>query len=92
MSDITSTPAPSAMLVITNGTIIDGTGGDPVPDGMLVIQGDRITAVGAGTDFGIYREAAVIDAQGKTILPGIIDSHVHNAADAVVRRRLLTGG
>jgi imidazolonepropionase-like amidohydrolase len=92
MSDITSTSAPSAMLVITNGTIIDGTGADPVPDGMLLIQGDRITAVGSRTDFGIYPEAAVIDAQGKTILPGIIDSHVHSAADAGVRRQLLTDG
>jgi imidazolonepropionase-like amidohydrolase len=84
--------APSAMLVITNATIIDGTGADPVPDGMLVIQGDRITAVGSRTDFGPRPEAAVIDAQGRTILPGIIDSHVHSAADAGVRRQLLTGG
>ena len=74
------------------GTIIDGTGANPIPDGIVAIQGDLIAEVGPRTDFNISKEAEVINAQGKTVLSGIIDSHVHTAADPGVRRELLVGG
>jgi imidazolonepropionase-like amidohydrolase len=79
-------------LVLTHGTVIDGTGSDPIPDGVVVIQGDRIVAVGPALDFAASSAATVIDAGGRTILPGIIDSHVHSTADAAVRREFLTEG
>jgi imidazolonepropionase-like amidohydrolase len=63
-------------LVITNGTLIDGRGRDPLV-GSLVIEGGRITALGRSDRVTIPREATVIDALGGSILPGLIDCHVH---------------
>jgi imidazolonepropionase-like amidohydrolase len=69
--------AVSGNLIITNGTVIDGTGADPIADGMVVIAGDRITAVGTEDDFILPPDAKRIDAQGGAILPGFINAHVH---------------
>jgi imidazolonepropionase-like amidohydrolase len=63
-------------LAITNGTIIDGRGGDPLM-GTIVIEGERITALGHQDQVTIPRDATVIDARGGSILPGLIDCHVH---------------
>jgi imidazolonepropionase-like amidohydrolase len=79
-------------LVITNGTVIDGTGADPIENGIVVIEGDRITFVGSGEGFSIPRGAQVIDAHGGTVLPGFIDSHVHTTSDPTLRREFLIGG
>ena len=62
-------------LAITGATLIDGSGRDPVENATVVIAGERITAAGAGVT--VPRGARVIDAQGHTVLPGIIDCHVH---------------
>jgi imidazolonepropionase-like amidohydrolase len=79
-------------LVIRNGTLIDGTGADPVADGIVVIAGERIVAAGREADIAIPSEAQVIDAQGGTILPGLIDSHVHDTWSPEVRREFLELG
>jgi len=63
-------------LAITNGIIIDGRGGDPQM-GTIVIEEERITAIGGQDQVNIPREATVIDAMGGSILPGLIDCHVH---------------
>jgi imidazolonepropionase-like amidohydrolase len=63
-------------LAITNGTIIDGRGGEPLM-GTLVIEGERITALGRQDQVAIPHDATVIDAMGGSILPGLIDCHVH---------------
>lgn len=63
-------------LAITNGTIIDGRGGEPLI-GTLVIEGERIAEIGRRDEVAIPRHATVIDAMGGTILPGLIDCHVH---------------
>jgi len=76
---------PADALVIENGTVIDGTGAAPIPDGMLVIQGERIMAVGHAADFAIPSTAQRVSAGGGTILPGIINAHVHGASSASVR-------
>lgn len=60
---------------IVNATIIDGTGRDPVARGTVVVENDRITGVGAGIE--PPRDAEVIDAGGATVMPGMIDCHVH---------------
>src|SRR5258708_5319363 len=64
------------MLAITNGVIIDGRGGDPLM-GTILIEGERITALGRQDQVTIPRDATVIDAMGGSILPGLIDSHIH---------------
>ncbi len=65
-------------LLIRNGTLIDGSGCDPVPKTLVVVEGNRITHV--GPDSPIRPESpddTVIDATGKFILPGLIDAHCH---------------
>src|SRR6516165_8331141 len=66
-------------LLIKNGTLIDGSGCDPVPKTLVVVEGNRITHVGPA-DSPIRLESpddTVIDATGKFILPGLIDAHCH---------------
>ncbi|MDQ6644936.1 MAG: amidohydrolase family protein [Chloroflexota bacterium] len=65
------------MLAITNGTIIDGLGGDPRTGMTLLVENERITALGRQREVAIPRGAQVIDAMGGSILPGLIDTHVH---------------
>lgn len=63
-------------LVIQGGRLIDGNGGKPIDNATVVIEGNRVTRVAAGkVDFP--KEARTIDAGGKTVLPGLIDNHVH---------------
>jgi imidazolonepropionase-like amidohydrolase len=85
-----STPTPQPVspgaLVIANGTVIDGTGAAPIADGVVVIEGDRIASVGRAAGYAIPSDVATIDAKGGTILPGIINAHVHGASNAAVRR------
>ncbi len=91
--DSTATPIPVEVLVIANGLIIDGTGADSIPNGMVVIRGDRILAVGDRSVASIIPPTArVIDVGGKTIMPGIINAHVHYSYDPATRRRFLVDG
>lgn len=76
-------------LAITNATLIDGTGVDPVRNATLVLEGDRIQRIGAGIE--PPREAGVIDAGGRTLMPGLIDAHVHfMSRPASMQERALT--
>src|SRR6266849_9784735 len=65
------------MLAITNGTIIDGRGGDPLTGMTLLIENERIIALDRQDQVTIPRGTTVIDALGGSILPGLIDTHVH---------------
>ena len=75
--------ADGATTVVTGGRLIDGTGAPPVDDATVVIRGDRIAAVGPAGCVQVPRDPGVrtIDARGKTVLPGLIDSHVHFTGD-----------
>ncbi|MBI4523485.1 MAG: amidohydrolase family protein [Deltaproteobacteria bacterium] len=64
-------------LVIKGGRLIDGNGAQPVDNSTIVIEGNQIRRVASGKDIPFPKEARVIDAAGKTILPGLIDNHVH---------------
>ncbi|GAC1618300.1 MAG: amidohydrolase family protein [Ktedonobacteraceae bacterium] len=65
------------MLAITNATLIDGTGRDPYNNGTVLIDGERISEVGPARNVHIRRDTTIIDAQGASVLPGLIDTHVH---------------
>jgi imidazolonepropionase-like amidohydrolase len=67
----------SMLTVLRGGTLIDGTGREPVPDCAIVVEDDRIGAVGPQPEVMWPPSARVIDATGKTILPGFIDAHAH---------------
>lgn len=66
---------PPRRLAVRAGRLIDGTGGAPVRDAVILIEGDRITAVGPG--LAIPPGAEVIDLSRSTVLPGLIDVHTH---------------
>jgi imidazolonepropionase-like amidohydrolase len=63
-------------LVIQGGRLIDGNGGKPIENATVVIEKNRITRVAEGR-VSFPKESRVIDATGKTLLPGLIDNHVH---------------
>ena len=70
-------------LILKNAMLIDGTGRDPVPGASVVIEGERIKDVLQGPIGSIPQGAAVIDCRHQTLLPGLIDAHVHiGAVDA----------
>jgi imidazolonepropionase-like amidohydrolase len=66
----------AAPIVIHGGRLIDGTGGKPIENATVVIEGNRITRVATGA-VEIAKEARRVDATGKTVMPGLIDNHVH---------------
>ncbi|HMD64888.1 MAG TPA: amidohydrolase family protein [Stellaceae bacterium] len=71
--------ANSPRLLIKSGTLIDGSGRDPIANTFSIVEGNRITRVGPA-DGSIRLETpddTVIDAAGKFILPGLIDAHCH---------------
>lgn len=70
------TPKP-ALLAIVGGTVIDGTGKEPLPNSVILIEGNKIKAVGPAAQVKIPKEAQKIEATGKFILPGFIDCHIH---------------
>ena len=74
-------PSKSTAIAIVGADLIDGRGGPLVSDSMVVIEGDRITAVGERKWMRVPAGAEIVDAKGLTILPGLIDSHFHIDGD-----------
>lgn len=66
--------------LIRGGVLIDGTGADPVEDGAVLVEGDTILEVGSASAISAGR-ADVIDAKGRTLMPGMIDTHIHIGSD-----------
>jgi imidazolonepropionase-like amidohydrolase len=62
-------------ICLSGGTLIDGTGAEPKPHTTIVIEGSKIDEVSSET--GLKRDGQVFDVSGKTVMPGIIDTHVH---------------
>lgn len=78
-------------IVIKNGQVIDGKGGAPIKNGVLAIKGNAIVFVGAESEYQATGDETILDAQGGTILPGFIDTHVHMMLEyAPVQQRLET--
>jgi imidazolonepropionase-like amidohydrolase len=68
------------MDVLIGATLIDGTGAPPVPDAVVVIDGERIAAAGSRASTSWPAGARVIELDGLTLLPGLIDTHDHLAS------------
>ena len=68
---------PNATVAVVGGFLIDGFGGPPRPNAIVLIDGDKIVAVGDEGRLAIPAGAEVIDANGYTVMPGLIDTHVH---------------
>ena len=67
--------------VVLHGTLIDGTGTPPLADSAVVVRGDRVQAVGQASRVAVPEGAEVIDASGKTVMPGLIEGHAHVSGD-----------
>src|ERR1700737_3547875 len=72
--------------------LIDGTGRDPVMDAVAVWEAERLTAVGPRSSVRIPPGARVLEGDNLTLLPGLMDLHVHLGAQAGITfsRNLMT--
>ncbi|MEQ8304271.1 MAG: amidohydrolase family protein [Cyclobacteriaceae bacterium] len=62
---------------LVGGTLIDGFGGDPLRNSIIIIEGERIREVGRVGELAIPADAEVISTEGMSVLPGLWDMHVH---------------
>jgi imidazolonepropionase-like amidohydrolase len=74
-SPIAAQPQPLKALV--GGTLIDGFGGKPIRNSVIIIEGERIKAVGQVGVFPVPANAEIISTEGMSVLPGLWDMHVH---------------
>ena len=73
----TLTRKPAGPLAIVNANLFDSASGQSRPESTVVIEGERIVAVGAADQIRIPANAERIDARGRALLPGLWDMHVH---------------
>src|SRR4051794_41738960 len=72
-----SAQSPPARVAIIGATLVDGNGGAPLRDAVLVVEGARIAQVGPRGAVTIPTGAEQVDARGRWIVPGFIDTNVH---------------
>lgn len=78
-------------IAFVGGTLIDGTGKGPLHDSVVTVEGDVLRAAGRRGEVQISPGAEIVDVSGKTIIPGLIDCHVHISwTTSNLRKRLLT--
>ncbi|HET6266899.1 MAG TPA: amidohydrolase family protein [Acidobacteriota bacterium] len=66
---------------LVGGTLIDGYAGKPIQNSVILIEGDRIKAVGQVGALEVPKDAEVISTEGMSVLPGLWDMHVHLMID-----------
>ena len=69
--------AGTGLTAYLDATIIDGTSGPPIADGVLLVRDGRIEHVGSADEVEIPAGAERVDLGGKFVIPGLIDTHVH---------------
>jgi imidazolonepropionase-like amidohydrolase len=76
---LAQTPAPrgTALKALVGGTLIDGYGGRPIRNSVVLVEGERISAVGTVATLPVPRGVEVISTEGMSVLPGLWDMHVH---------------
>ncbi len=80
----------SVTTAITGGQMVTGLSEEPIANGTVLIEGNCIRAAGPADKVALPRDAVIIDAAGHTVLPGLIDCHVHSTYRARdVRQHLL---
>jgi imidazolonepropionase-like amidohydrolase len=74
-------PDAQQVIAIVGATLVDGRGGTPIVDAVVVVRGEKIISAGKRGAVSIPAGADVVDAKGLTLLPGLIDSHFHIDGD-----------
>ena len=69
--------AQPSRIAIVGGTVIDGNGGPPIRDAVVLLDGPKIAAIGPRATVAIPPGAQAVDAQGRWIVPGLFDTNVH---------------
>ena len=64
-------------MALVGGRILDGFGGPAIENGVVLIAGDRIIAVGAQNEVDVPAGIEIVSTEGMTVLPGLFDMHVH---------------
>ena len=85
----TAQPRP---ILLDSVRVIDGSGGAPIENGRIVIERDRIVRVGPAASIGVPAGAETIELSGRTVIPGLIDSHFHIERDPKLALRQLSNG
>ncbi|MGH9844569.1 MAG: amidohydrolase family protein [Blastocatellia bacterium] len=77
-SSTTAVPSQSNRVrALVGGTLIDGFGGKPTRNSVIIIEGQRIKAVGQVSTLAVPKDAEIISTEGMSVLPGLWDMHVH---------------
>jgi imidazolonepropionase-like amidohydrolase len=76
--------AEEAVVAIKAGRLVDGISPQAKTDQVILLKGDRISAVGPAASTAIPAGAKIIDLSGQTVLPGLIDTHVHMTSDPTI--------
>jgi imidazolonepropionase-like amidohydrolase len=71
------TVSAEAPVALVGGVVVDGNGGTPVENGVVVVRDGRIEAMGDANAVRVPSDARVIDIEGRAVLPGLADMHVH---------------
>ena len=74
---VQSARPPAATKALVGGTLVDGFGGPPIQNSVVLIAGEKIAAVGRVGQLAVPQGAEVISTEGMTVLPGLWDMHVH---------------
>ncbi len=69
--------AAGEVTAVVGGTLIDGFGGAPLRDSVILVEGERITAVGTVDTLPVPAGTTVVSTEGMSVLPGLWDMHVH---------------
>ena len=89
--DSLPTDDPPPPITILGAKLIDGSGGPPIDDSVVVIRGTRVQAAGPRSHTPVPKGGEIIDGTGKVIIPGLIDLHCHYLGGrAQVERALRT--
>jgi hypothetical protein len=78
-------PSGEGVIALEGGTLLDGSGGLPIRDALILIEGGHIQAIGHADEIPVPKGARRVSVQGKTIIPGLIDAHARVERWAVPR-------
>jgi imidazolonepropionase-like amidohydrolase len=92
LREVNPPPGAEAVVAIVGATLIDGRGGPPLTNSLVVVRGGKIVSAGAQGSASIPANAETVDAKGLTLLPGLMDSHFHIERDYELPRLYLARG